>query len=48
MYKLGKGILKIVWIIDILNMPFAECLDTIYPINTLGWFLIWLFLPSAD
>ncbi len=48
MYKLGRAILKIVWIIDILNMPFAECLDTVIPINMLAWFLIWLFLPSGD
>ena len=48
MYKLGRAILTIIWIIDILNFPCVEFLDTIFPINTLAWFLIWLFLPSND
>ncbi len=48
MYKLGRAILTIVWIMDILDFPCVECLDTTFPINTLGWLLIWLFLPSND
>ena len=48
MYKLGKAILIIIWILDILNFPCMEFLDTRFPINGLAWFLIWCFLPSAD
>jgi len=47
MYKLGKAILIIIWILDILNIPCMEFLDTTLPINGLAWFLIWLLLPSA-
>ena len=43
MYKIFKSILTIIWIVDIINIPCLECLDTTIPINTLGWFLIWLF-----
>ena len=47
MYKLGKAILVVIWILDILNIPCMECLDTTIPINTFAWFLIWCFLPST-
>lgn len=47
MYKTFLALLSIVWICDILNMPFAECLDTTYPINTWVWLLIWIFVPAA-
>ena len=46
MYKLGKAILIIIWILDVLNIPCMEFLDTTIPINTLAWFLIWAFLPT--
>lgn len=48
MYKLGVAILTIVWILDILNIPCMDFLDTTIPINTLGWFLIWVFIPSTS
>ena len=48
MYKIFNAILTIVWVLDILNVPCMEVLDTTIPINTLGWFLIWLFIPSAE
>lgn len=48
MYKLFYAILTLIWILDILNFPQFEILDTTYPINTLGWFLIWVFIPSAS
>lgn len=44
MYKLFKSCLWLVWILDILNMPFIEVLDTTFPINTLAWILIFLFV----
>lgn len=47
MYKLGVAILTIIWILDILNIPCMEFLDTTIPINFLGWFLIWIFIPST-
>lgn len=48
MYKLGKAILTIIWIMDILNFPCAECLDAELPINALAWFFIWLLLLSCE
>ncbi|CEQ26571.1 Uncharacterised protein [[Clostridium] sordellii] len=48
MYKLFYAILTIVWILDILNFPFMEFLDVMYPINGLAWFLIWISLPSTN
>ena len=43
MYKTFKAILIIIWILDILNIPCLAFLDTTIPINTLAWFLIWIF-----
>ena len=48
MYKIFNAILTIVWVLDILNVPCMEVLDITIPINTLGWFLIWIFIPSAE
>jgi hypothetical protein len=48
MYKIFKAVILIVWIMDILNFPQLEMLDTTIPINTLAWILIWLFLPSTS
>ena len=48
MYKTFYYILTIVWILDILNLPFMDFLDTAYPINGLAWFLIWIFIPSPN
>lgn len=48
MYKIFKSILVIIWILDVINMPFMNFLDTTYPINGLAWFLIFLLLPSSD
>ena len=39
-----KILLILFWILDITNMPFMETFDTTYPINTLVWFLIWIFV----
>ena len=36
------------WILDILNMPFMEFLDTTIPINGLAWFLIFMAMPLAN
>lgn len=47
MYKLTVAILTIIWILDILNIPCMSFLDTTLPINTLAWFLIWLFIPKT-
>lgn len=46
MYKLFKAILTIIWVIDILDFPCVQFLDTTIPINFLGWFLIWEFIPD--
>jgi len=47
MYKLGVAILTIIWILDILNFPCVEFLDTTIPINGLAWLLIWLLIPNT-
>ena len=33
------------WVMDILNMPFMEIFDTVYPLNGLFW-LIFILLIS--
>lgn len=48
MYKLGVTILIIIWVMDILDFPCMAFLDTTLPINTLGWFLIWVFIPETN
>ena len=48
MYKIFYSLLSIVWVLDILNLPFMESLDTTYPVNGLAWLLIWLVLPSTQ
>lgn len=47
MYKAFYAMLVIVWIMDILNFPCMEFLDTSIPVNGLAWFLIWILLPST-
>ena len=47
MYKIFYSLLTIVWILDIIDLPQLACLDTTYPINTLAWILIWIFVPST-
>lgn len=47
MFKVFEAILRIIWVFDIINLPFMEALDTTYPINTLAWFLIWALLPTV-
>lgn len=42
--KLLKIIIFIIWILDIINCPFMGFMDTIVPINTLGWFLIFTII----
>ena len=48
MYKIFKAIILIIWVLDIVNIPQLEMLDTTYPINTLAWFLILLLIPSGE
>ena len=48
MYKTLVAILLIVWVLDILNMPFMSALDTTYPVNFWAWLLIWVLIPSTD
>ena len=48
MYKVLNAILKIIWILDLINIPQLEFLDTRIPINTLAWLLILFFIPNAD
>lgn len=35
MYKIFKALINIVWVLDILNLPSMQFLDTTYLIN--GW-----------
>lgn len=48
MYKIFNSLLTIVWVLDILNLPFMEFLDTTYPVNGWAWLLIWLFIPAVS
>ena len=48
MYKLLYSAIIIFWVLDILDLPFMQMFDTTYPINGWAWFLIWIFLPSAN
>ena len=48
MYKIFNAILTVIWVLDIVNIPYLEFLDTTIPINTLAWVLIWLFIPSTS
>lgn len=47
MYKIFNALLTIVWVMDILNLPIVNFLDTEIPINTLAWILIFIFIPST-
>ena len=47
MYKIFRALINIVWVLDILNLPFMEILDTTYPINGGTWFLILLVIPAT-
>ena len=46
MYKIFYAVLTIVWILDTINFPGFEVLDTAYPINFWIWLLIWIFIPG--
>ena len=48
MYKIFKALVIIVWVLDVINVPSMEFLDTTLPINFLGWLLMLLFLPPHN
>ena len=48
MCNIFVALLNIIWVLDILNLPFMEFMDTTYPINGLAWLLIWLVLPATS
>lgn len=48
MFEVLKFILSVIWFVDVLDFPQFECLDTTYPINFWGWFLIYAFLNSIE
>ena len=48
MYALFYGALIIFWIFDIINLPSMKMFDTVYPINGLAWWLIWMLLPTPS
>lgn len=48
MYKIFYALLTIVWLLDIVNFPGFEILDTTYPINFWMWFWIWLLMPRTE
>lgn len=35
------------WVADMINLPFMEMFDTTYPVNTLFWFLFFLFTSGT-
>lgn len=39
-----QAIIMLTWVLDIIDLPQLSCLDTTYPINTLAWWLIWIFV----
>jgi hypothetical protein len=43
-----KLFLRIVWLLDVLNVPGMGFLDTTIPINGLLWLLIWIFVIGDD
>ena len=44
MEKTLKTIIRLIWVLDIINIPQLEILDSTIPINTLAWFLIAIFV----
>lgn len=44
--KLLDIAMTLFWIFDICNMPFMKMFDTTYPINTLAWILIFVFVEG--
>lgn len=46
--KVMKMSIIIFWILDILNMPFMEIFDTKYPLNTLFWLLVFIFVLGVN
>lgn len=46
MFNLGKFILFIIWLLDIFNLPFMQCLDNELPINTIAWIIIWILVNT--
>lgn len=48
MFNLGKFILFIIWLLDIFNLPFMQCLDNELPINTIAWIIIWILVFILD
>lgn len=46
MINLLKFLITIFWILDITDMPFMQMFDTTYPMNTLFWWLIWIFVSG--
>lgn len=48
MINLLKFLILIFWILDITDMPFMEMFDTTYPMNTLFWRMIWIFVMDSE
>lgn len=46
MFNLGKFILFIIWLLDIFNLPFMQCLDSELQINAIGWIIIWILVNT--
>ena len=43
-WLIRSGII-VFWIMDILNMPFMQMFDTVYPLN--GWFWLLVFILTG-
>lgn len=47
MYKIFYNLVQIIWVLDVLDLPGLEFLDTTYPINGLAWFIILFILLDS-
>lgn len=44
MTRLIRLLLMMIWILDVINIWFMQCIDTTYPLNTMFWLLVWIFI----
>lgn len=44
MFKTVRLLIDLIWLVDIMNLDFVECLDTTYELNVLFWVLAWFFV----
>lgn len=44
MFKTVRLLIMLVWLVDVMNVGFAKCLDTTYELNGFFWIFALLFL----